>query len=165
MLLLLIVLLSLAPTLFAAEGEDQHQHLSCSYCGMNRTMFAHSRMLISYEDGSSVGTCSLHCAAVELALSIDKSIAKIEVGDYTTKDLIDAESASWVIGGNKPGVMTMRAKWAFADKAAAEAFITANGGSLISFDEALEAAYTDMYKDTQKIRAKRKNMKMSHQKS
>jgi hypothetical protein len=126
---------------------------------MDRNMFAHSRMLVTYEDGSSTGTCSLHCAAVDLALKIDKTPKSIEVGDFKTKKLVDAEKAFWVIGGSKPGVMTKRAKWAFENKADAEAFIKDNGGKQASFDEAIKAAYEDMYADTKMIRDKRKMMK------
>jgi len=139
----------------AVEGE-----VSCRYCGMDRAKFAHSRMLIEYEDGTSVGTCSIHCLAVELANSIDKSPKAIRVGDYNSRKLIDAETAYWVIGGSKTGVMSSRAKWAFEKKTDAEAFNTANGGSLATFEDALKAAYEDLYRDTRMIREKRKMMHM-----
>jgi copper chaperone NosL len=115
---------------------------------------------VTYEDGLSIGTCSLHCTAIELALNIDKTPRSIEVADFKTKKLIDAEKAFWVIGGNKPGVMTKRAKWAFESKDDAEAFIKENGGKLASFDEAIKASYEDMYADTKMIREKRKMIKM-----
>jgi len=83
----------------------------------------------------------------------------VKVGDFNSKKLIDAEKAFWVIGGNKPGVMTKKAKWAFENKADAEKFIAENGGSLSTFDEAMKAAYEDMYDDTKMIREKRKMMK------
>jgi nitrous oxide reductase accessory protein NosL len=35
------------------------------------------------------------------------------VSDYNTNRLIDAKKAYWVVGGNKSGIMTKRAKWAF----------------------------------------------------
>ncbi|HTG01651.1 MAG TPA: nitrous oxide reductase accessory protein NosL [Nitrospirota bacterium] len=143
-----------------AAGDIQ-QTPSCKYCGMDREKFGHSRMLIVYEDGTEVGTCSLHCTAVELALSIDKTPKIIMVGDQGTRKLIDAEKAVWVIGGSKPGVMTKRAKWAFENKVDAEAFIKANTGTLASFDEAIKASYEDMYQDTKMIRDKRKMKKMS----
>jgi nitrous oxide reductase accessory protein NosL len=57
--------------------------------------------------------------------------------------------------------MTKRGKWAFEKKDDAEAFIKANGGTLISFDDVIKAAYTDMYEDTKMIRDKRKMMKQS----
>jgi hypothetical protein len=126
---------------------------------MDREKFAHSRMLVTYEDGSSMGACSLHCLAVDLALNIDKTPKSIEVADFNTKKLIDAQKAAWVIGGSKTGVMTTRAKWAFASKADAEAFIKQNGGKLATFEEAIKASYEDMYADTKMIRDKRKMMK------
>ncbi|MDB4470920.1 nitrous oxide reductase accessory protein NosL, partial [Deltaproteobacteria bacterium] len=109
----LIALFFLTSLLSAAEHADQEEHASCSYCGMNRVKFAHSRMLIEYEKADPVATCSLHCTAIELALSIDKTPKATMVGDFNSKQLINAESAFWVIGGDKPGVMTKRGKWAF----------------------------------------------------
>jgi len=153
----LIFVLSLMTV--ALAQDDIAKQASCKYCGMDRKTFAHSRMLVTYEDGSSISTCSLHCTAIELALSIDKTPKSIEVGDFKTKKLIDAEKAFWVIGGSKPGVMTKQAKWAFESKADADAFIKENGGKLASFDEAIRAAYEDMYADTKMIREKRKMMK------
>jgi copper chaperone NosL len=148
------------PAGFCLAQDDVAKQASCKYCGMDRNTFAHSRMLVTYEDGSSMGTCSLHCTAVELAINIDKTPKSIEVGDFKTKKLINAEKASWVIGGSKPGVMTKRAKWAFESKADADAFIKENGGTPASFDEAIKASYEDMYADTKMIREKRKTMKM-----
>jgi len=146
-------------TVPAIAQEDVKQSPSCKYCGMDRQKFDFSRMLIEYEDGTSMGVCSLHCAAVELALNIDKTPKAIKVGDFGTKSLIDAEKASWVIGGTKAGVMTKRGKWAFEKKEDAEAFIKTNGGELTSFDEVIKVAYTDMYEDTKMIREKRKMKK------
>ncbi len=139
--------------------DDTKKHPSCRYCGMDREMFSHSRMLIMYEDGSSIGTCSIHCTAIELAVNIDKTIKSIMVGDYNTKKLIDAEKAYWVIGGDKQGVMTKRAKWAFEKKEDADAFVKENGGSVATFEDALKTAYEDMYGDIKMIREKRKMMK------
>ena len=140
--------------------EDIQTHPSCKYCGMDRQKFSHSRMLVEYDDGSSVGTCSIHCLAVDFSLNIDKTPKAIGVGDYNTKALIDAEKAVWVIGGSKPGVMTKRAKWAFAEKEAADAFVKENQGQIATFDEAMKATYEDMYNDTRMIREKRKMKKM-----
>ncbi|MRR15006.1 MAG: NosL family protein [Deltaproteobacteria bacterium] len=148
---------------FLLANDDTKAHPTCIYCGMDRVKFAHSRMLITYDDGSTVAFCSLHCTAVDLALKIDKTPTSVMVGDYATKELIDAEKASWVLGGAKMGVMTKRAKWAFANKEGADAFMSANGGTLISFDDALKAAYEDMNADTKMIRDKRKMKRMQMQ--
>jgi copper chaperone NosL len=150
-------------TALAQVTADMQKYPSCKYCGMDRQKFAHSRMLVEYKDGSAFGACSLHCAAVDLAQNIDKTPKAILVADYPTKKLIDAEKAYWVIGGKKPGVMTKRAKWAFADQKAAQGFIKENGGQLASFDDAMKATYEDMYADTKMIREKRAKMKMMQQ--
>lgn len=160
-LILALAVFLLSATLSLAQN-DVHQHPSCPLCGMDRAKFAHSRVLIEYENGSSFGACSLHCAAVELATAIDKTPKAIMVADYATQKLVDAEKAFWVLGGSKPGVMTKRAKWAFEHKSAAEKFVAENGGSLVTFDEAMKSAYEDMYLDTKMIREKRKMMKMKH---
>ena len=78
--------------------------------------------------------------------------------------LVDAEKAYWVLGGNKPGVMTKRAKWAFAKKEDAEKFMAENGGSAITFEQAFKAAYEDMYADTKMIQDRRKMRRMQEKK-
>jgi len=115
---------------------------------MDRGKFAHSRMLIEYDDGTLVPTCSLHCVAVDLANNLDRSPRTIKVADYNNFALIDAETASWVVGGNRPGVMSARGKWAFATHTQAEKFMAENGGDSVTFESAIKEAYADMYKDT-----------------
>jgi nitrous oxide reductase accessory protein NosL len=154
-----MVALVVGAALTVSAQEDIKQSPSCKYCGMDREKFGHSRMHIEYDDGTAVGTCSIHCAAVELAVTLDKTPKVIMVGDFGTKKLVDAEKAAWVMGGGKPGVMTKRAKWAFEKKEDAEKFIKENGGTLSSFDEVVKLAYEDMYQDTKMIREKRKMMK------
>jgi copper chaperone NosL len=148
---------------FAQESDDIQKHGSCKYCGMDRQKFANSRMLIQYDDGTEVATCSVHCAALDLALNIDKTPTALMVADFYTNQLINAEAAVWVIGGNLPGVMTRTAKWAFADKPSVEKFVKEHGGNIASFDDVMKASYQDMYSDTKTIRDKRKKMKMKTQ--
>ena len=85
----MVLCLFTAELVFAQAQEDIQKHSSCKYCGMNRETFAHSRMLIEYDDASTVGTCSIHCVAVDLALNIDKTPKTVKVGDYNTKNLIE----------------------------------------------------------------------------
>ena len=153
---LLILSLVMASICLAQKAPDVLQHPSCKYCGMDRDQFAHSRFLIEYDDGSTFAACSIHCAAVDLAMNIDKMPKSMKVGDYNTKGLIDAEGAVWVLGGNKPGVMTKRAKWAFGNKEDAEKYVKENGGEVVTFERAMQATYEDMYADTKMIREKRK---------
>jgi copper chaperone NosL len=160
MTLIGFLVFALAGMIPAYADEDIAKHPECPYCGMDRAKFARTRMLFTYEDkGAEIGFCSIHCAAVDLALVLDRVPTYYGVGDYNTKKLIDAEKAFWVIGGDQIGVMTKRAKWAFENKSDAEQFIGAHGGQLATFEESLEAAYADMYKDNQMIREKRKMMR------
>ena len=144
---------------WAQAQDDVALHKSCAHCGMDRGMFNFSRMLIQYDDGSSAAVCSLHCAAIDLANNIDKTPKSIKVADFNGKQLIDAETAVWVVGGKKPGVMSKRGKWAFEKKVDAENSIRTNEGQLASFEQAIKTAYDDMYEDTKMIRDKRKMMR------
>jgi copper chaperone NosL len=148
-------LLAFIPTSsWAQVPDDIREHPTCKYCGMNRRHYVHSRMLIRYDDKSSFGACSLHCAAINLGINTDKIPLSIEVADYNTHELIDAETAYWVIGGNKPGVMTLTAKWAFRKKKDAESFMIWNGGVPAIFDDAIKASFEDMYEDSKILRGK-----------
>jgi copper chaperone NosL len=121
-------------------NADVKAHQACAHCGMDREKFAHSRMLITYADGSSAGVCSIHCTATELKASKGKKVKAVEVADLNSKKLISAEKATWVIGGSRNGVMTRTPKWAFAKKDDAAAFISKNGGKLATYKEALTLA-------------------------
>ena len=127
--------------------DDTRAHAACKYCNMDREKFAHSRMLIEYSDGTSAGTCSIHCSAIDLIENRASIPCRIMVGDYGSKKLIDATAAFWVIGGDKPGVMTDTAKWAFEKQAEAEEFVKKHGGKRATFLEALRAAYEGLYED------------------
>ena len=143
---LVFVCLSLFFTCVTALAHDNVEApKSCQQCGMDRSMFAQSRMVIVYTDGKSVGTCSLHCAAAQLRDNPGKKVKSLRVADLKSRALIDAKSAFWVIGGQKSGVMTDLPKWAFARKEDADAFIKENGGKLASFDEALALADKERY--------------------
>ncbi|MCF8120654.1 MAG: nitrous oxide reductase accessory protein NosL [Deltaproteobacteria bacterium] len=171
LVLLFVLLCPLAlpfsPVQGAAEppADDIREVPACPLCGMDRNKFDFSRVFIEYDDGSHFGGCSLHCAAIDMAVNIDKAPVKVWVADYNTKALIDAEKAFWVVGGKKMGVMTKRAKWAFRTKQEAEKFIQQFGGVSADFEEAAEAAYEDMYQDTRMIREKRKMKRMKKMKS
>ena len=139
-----------------AHAEEQ----SCFYCGMYRSKFEHSWVIITHEDGSSEGVCSIHCAAIDMALHTGKSIRKITVGDFDSKKQIDANEAYWVIGGDIMGVMTVRAKWAFETKERADNFMKKHGGRPANLREVIKEAFEDMYLDTLMIHKKRNLVNM-----
>ena len=121
-------------------AADVKEFPSCSQCGMHRDKFAHSRAFVEFTDGSCAATCSIGCVADELKAAPHKKVKLIRVADYATRELIEAEKAFWVIGGDVSGVMTRNPKWAFADKTGAEAFVKEHGGRLASFTEVWQAA-------------------------
>jgi nitrous oxide reductase accessory protein NosL len=127
----------------AGAGDDLSAFPECEYCGMERKAFGYSRMVVTYEDGTSAGVCSLHCAVTEMNAKPGKAVRKLEVADRDARTLVDAGAATWVLGGSKRGVMAVRAKWAFATPAAAEAFVKRHGGEIVGWERALAAARED----------------------
>jgi copper chaperone NosL len=157
-----ILIVAFLLTGFSAWGQtadDIKKHPTCTYCGMDREKYNFSRTLTTYTDDSEFGACSLHCAAIDLAANMGKTPKAIQVADYNTKKLADAEKATWVIGGKKPGVMTKVAKWAFENPEDAKAYVKDNEGKVASFEDAMKTTYEDMYTDTKMIRAKKAEMK------
>jgi len=132
---------------YAAGNEDIKQHPNCKTCGMSREMFSYSRVLIEYSNGTTSGTCSIRCAAVDLALNMGRVPESIQVGDFNSRQLTAADKAYWVIGGKKEGTMATRGKWAFGKKDEAADFISGNGGVIGTFHDALKASFEDLYSD------------------
>jgi nitrous oxide reductase accessory protein NosL len=132
-----------AMTAGESDHADVKMHKACPHCGMDREKFASSRMLISYSDATSAGTCSIHCAVTELKANKVKTVKTVEIADLNSKKLVDAEKAVWVIGGSRKGVMTRTPKWAFAKQEDAASFIKKNGGRLATYKETLALAEKD----------------------
>ncbi len=137
---ILVQLFLVRPSFAGGTDDTVENPKNCERCGMDRTIFARSRMLIVYSDGSTAGFCSVHCAVADMKNNKSRQVRSIMVADYMTKQLIDAKSAVWVIGGSREGVMTAVPKWAFSNREQAQEFIKENGGKLASFDEVAEAA-------------------------
>lgn len=140
--------------------NDLEKYARCPYCGMVRAQWSHTRHLIAYDDGTADGTCSLHCAAISLSINMDRGPATIWAGDAGAegeiKPLADTAAMTYVINPAKMGTMTMASKWAYADKAAAEAAAAeAEGTSMVGFDDALRLAFASMAEDTIGIRKRR----------
>ncbi|HUI67994.1 MAG TPA: nitrous oxide reductase accessory protein NosL [Nitrospirota bacterium] len=131
---------------------DIDAYRKCAYCGMDRKAHGYSRMLILYEDGTGAGVCSLYCALIEIDAHQGRKVKALLVADRYTRILVEAEKATWVLGGRKSGVMSKRAKWAFQSNESAERFVATYGGKIVSWGEALAAAREDLAKDTTKRR-------------
>ena len=147
-----------APDPNPLENELQ-KYPKCPYCGMDRKQWHHSRHLIHYSDDLVDGTCSLHCAALSLALNIDPGPKAIYAADFGSaenpKPLVNVEEATYLIGSKLPGTMTQKSKMAFASRQAAQEAQKVHGGELGDFDAALRAAYLSMAEDTIMIRKRR----------
>lgn len=143
----------------APLDNELEKYPACPHCGMNRRQWHHSRHLIHYEDNLAVGTCSLHCAAVNLAVNLDRGPKAIYAADFGSaaeiKPLVEVTNVVYLVGSKLPGTMTKKSKMAFADKAKANAAMAEQGGGLMGFDEALQQAYLGMAEDTAMIRKRR----------
>jgi copper chaperone NosL len=140
---LTVVLVGMAEMIVLAQ-DDIDAHRSCASCGMDRKAYGYSRMLVQYEDGAMVGTCSLHCTVVELDANHRRTVKSLLVADRDSRKLIEVERAIWVMGGGKRGVMTKQPTWAFQSNAGAEAFMKTNGGKIVTWTEALTAAREEL---------------------
>jgi copper chaperone NosL len=157
---IIIIGIYLVSLILLAGAAAPAQEVSCIYCGMDKAKFGYSWVVIVHADNTRAELCSIHCAAIHLALHTEQTIDAMTVGDYYTEKQIDAEKAHWVIGGDKLGVMTSRAKWAFETQEAAAKFIKEHGGQPAVFKDVIKAAFEDMYQDTVMIQKKRKLMKL-----
>ena len=139
----------------STKPRDIADHPACPICGMDRGTYSHSRMLLDYREGPT-GTCSIHCTGADLAVNRHKHLNELYAADYAGRQLIPAKSATWVIGGDRTGVMTRRAKWAFGKKEDAEAFVRQHGGKTGTYEDAMKATFEDMYQDIKAVRERSK---------
>ena len=120
----------------AAERE------SCVVCGMYLDLYARTRYVLTFDDGTIQSTCSLACAAQAIEKGGHK-VRDVKVADCLTGDLIDARKAVYLEGSDIPGVMSYTSRLAFTSREKALSFQKKHGGTLISFDEALRNQLSD----------------------
>lgn len=138
--------------------QDGKNKMYCPTCGMNLPMFYKTNHA-AVHDGQVRQYCSIHCVVEEKDLK-GMDLKDIKVVDANSLKFIDAATAYYVIGSNKKGTMTMVSKYAFANKADAEAFANANGGEVAGFNEAWEASKKDFSPEMkEKMMAKKAMMK------
>ncbi|MEJ2689963.1 MAG: nitrous oxide reductase accessory protein NosL, partial [Deltaproteobacteria bacterium] len=138
--MLLLACCLFVPGNLARATEQVESPRSCQQCGMDRAAYAYSRVLLTYDDGTTVGLCSIHCVVEDMLQHAAKKLTSFMVADYGTRKLIDGQKAFWVLGGDVSGVMTTYPEWAFALKKDASKFMTEHGGELASDEQALQAA-------------------------
>lgn len=116
----------------------------CPVCGMSLKMFYKTSHAATEADGQTRHYCSIRCLAAEHAHNLPSTIKAVDAG---SAKLIDARTATYLIGSDIPGTMSMTGKLAFAAKADAEAFQKEHGGHLGRFNDALTQARSDKEKD------------------
>jgi len=139
--------------------NELRKYPKCPYCGMDRSQFHHARHLVQYADDLVDGTCSIHCLSISLAINLDREPKAIYAPDNASteaiKPLVNVDLASYLIGGNLPGVMTRRSKVSYASPDAARTAQKQHGGEIGNFADALAASYADLAQDTLMIRRRR----------
>jgi len=135
--------------------QDGKTKMFCPECGMTLPMFYKTNHAATV-DGKVKQYCSIHCLVEDMQKG--SNVTDIKVVDVTTLKFVPVQKATYVVGSHKKGTMTMVSKYAFANKADAEAFAKANGGKITDFKGALEAAKADFSKDSKMISKKQAMM-------
>ncbi len=126
-------------------NNDIDKYPRCVICNMDRCKFHFARHLLYYGDGHAEGTCSIHCAAECMLKERRRGFQAIYAPDYGAevdpKPLIEAASATYLIGSDLRGVMTAVSKYAFAHPDAAKKAQAVAGGTIGTFADAVQATY------------------------
>jgi nitrous oxide reductase accessory protein NosL len=140
----------------APQDNDIEKYPKCPYCGMDRRYNHRARMLIHYGNDVPDPLCSIHCAAISLALNLTLDPKAIYVGDNAVESdprpLVEVGQATFLVGSDLPGVMTRNSKVAYGSAAAARAAQKEHGGQLADFRQTLRIAFTDLAEDVEMIR-------------
>jgi nitrous oxide reductase accessory protein NosL len=125
----------------------------CPLCGMNLKMYHQTSNRLTFSDETKVQICSIFCAA-RFYEKRPTEIERWEVVDYATKMFMDAKKAHWLIGSDIPGVMTAVSKLAFLTMDDAKKYQQKHGGTIGTFDDAMNRTLSDMGSDRKMIMAR-----------
>lgn len=132
--------------------------LYCPLCGMTLPMFYKTNHVATHK-GHTKQYCSIHCLANDHS-NHKGELSDMKVVDVTSLKFIDATKAFYVVGSSKKGTMSMISKYAFATKAAAQAFAKEFGGEVKNFEETLKIATKGAMKANKMMKEKREVMAM-----
>jgi len=133
---------------FYIEAKEEPRW--CPLCGMNLKMYHQTSNRLTFSYKSDVQTCSIFCAA-QIYEKKPTEIDRWEVVDYETKKWVDAKKGHWLIGSDIPGVMTAVGKIAFLSLDDANKYQKKHGGTIGTFDDALNRTLSDMGSDRKMI--------------
>lgn len=124
--------------------SELEKYPRCVICNMDRRKFHYARHLLHYGDDHAQGTCSVRCAAECMLRERRRGFKTIYAPDFGApsepKPLIEASSATYLIGSDLRGVMTSVSKVAFARREAAVQARLTYGGELATFSTAITAS-------------------------
>lgn len=122
------------------ENQGSSERPSCRVCGMWIDEYIKSAAELVYKDGHKEWTCGVACMLREVddagGLSAFESV---KVHDWMSGELVDAETATYVLGSRVIPDMVPN-YIAFAKRDEAEAFAVKEGGEIIDF----QIAYDDV---------------------
>lgn len=119
------------------KGEDKNY---CPRCGMDLVKYYKTSHSAS-DETRVYQYCSIHCLEEHLGDGVElKNPLVVDVG---TLKFIDATKAYYVVGSRVRGTMSKISKYAFLKQEDARKFRAQNGGEIMDFYKALEAARGD----------------------
>lgn len=127
----------------------------CVLCGMDLEKYRLTRYVLTLDNGKTIETCSIHCAGIVLK---KEDVKRVEVADYLSGSMLDADKACYVIGSDIRGVMSKRSKLAFISMDKAKRFQQKHGGESAGFEVALSEAGKDLADDVKMLKKKIEKM-------
>ena len=116
------------------SAEETHKRESCRVCGMYIDQYQKSAAELILKDGTIEHTCGVACMLREVQDAGGYSAFKsVKVHDWVSGKLVDAQTATYVIGSQVIPDMVPN-YIAFAKLEEAEAFIAKEGGEIMDFD-------------------------------
>lgn len=121
-----------------ASAEETHKRESCRVCGMYIDQYLKSAAELVYKDGKKEYACGVACMLriVEDEGGID-AFESVKVHDWVSGELVDAQTATYVLGSNVIPDMVPN-YIAFAKREDAMAFVAKEGGEVIDFNIAYD---------------------------
>lgn len=134
--MLIVVQLAIMPRSVSAEETQKRE--SCRVCGMWIDEYKRTAAELVYKDGHKESTCGVACMLreVEEAGGLGE-FESVKVHDWVTGDLVDAETATYVMGSRVIPDMVPN-YIAFAKREEAQAFAAKEGGDIIDFNIAFQ---------------------------
>lgn len=137
-IVLALFLMLLIPSWASADAHPHQERPSCRVCGMWIDQYQKTAAELVYPDGGKEYSCGVACMLreVEDAGGI-ASFKSVKVHDWISGELVDAESASYVVGSQVIPDMVPN-YIAFAKRSDAEAFAAKEGGDVMDFNIAYQ---------------------------